>query len=47
MEYKALGYHNYWWLRTDDDNHHADVWVNAVYVSSGGNDQPIPGVPRC
>lgn len=46
-EYRALGYHNYWWLKTDDDNHHARVWVNAVYVSSGGNDQPIPGVPYC
>lgn len=46
-EYSALGYHNKWWLYTDDDSGHRNVWVNAVYVSGGGNDQPIPGVPRC
>ena len=46
-EYSALGYHNNWWLYTDDDSGHRNVWVNAVYVSGGGNDQPIPGVPRC
>lgn len=46
-EYSALGYHNKWWLYTDDDNGHRNVWVNAVYVSGGGNDQPIPGVGRC
>ena len=46
-EYSALGYHNKWWLYTDDDNGHRNVWINAVYVSGGGNDQPIPGVRRC
>ena len=47
QEYSALGYHNNWWLYTDDDSGHRNVWVNAVYVSGGGNDQPIPGVRRC
>jgi hypothetical protein len=41
------GYTNRWWLKTDDDAHHHSVWVNALYISSGSNNQPIPGVPRC
>lgn len=40
-------YYNHWWLATDDDTGHADVWVNAVYVSEGENGHPVPGVPRC
>lgn len=47
FEYTASGYHNNWWLLTDDDSHHSMVWVNAVHVSGGGNDEPIPGVPHC
>jgi hypothetical protein len=45
--YSDHGYTNNWWLRTDDDAHNKNVWLNAVYISSGKNNQPIPGVPRC
>lgn len=47
QEISAEGYHNDWWLKTDDDSGNANVWVNAVYVSSGSNDGRIPGVPDC
>lgn len=40
-------YHNNWWLKTDDDEDNTNVWVNAVFVSGGGNYEPIPGVPYC
>ncbi|WP_052595961.1 phage tail tip lysozyme [Luteipulveratus mongoliensis] len=41
------GYHNNWWLKTDDDSGNANVWVNATYVSGGVNDGKIPGVRAC
>jgi hypothetical protein len=47
QQHRALGYYNNWWLYTDDDSGHRNVWVSAVYVSGGGNNQPIPGVRRC
>ncbi|TWE13146.1 hypothetical protein [Rudaeicoccus suwonensis] len=47
QEMNAEGYHNDWWLKTDDDSGNSGVWVNAIYVSSGTNDGSIPGVPQC
>ncbi len=41
------GYHNNWWLKTDDDSGNRNVWVNATHVSGGHNDGKIPGVPAC
>jgi cell wall-associated NlpC family hydrolase len=41
------GYHNDWWLKTDDDSGNSNVWVNATHVSGGVNDGKIPGVPTC
>lgn len=40
-------YENNWWLKTDDDEGNANVWVPAVYISDGSNYEPIPGVPPC
>ena len=47
QEVNAEGYHNDWWLKTDDDSGNRNVWVNAVYIASGSNDGQIPGVPTC
>ncbi len=41
------GYSNNWWLLTDDDAGHNDVWVNAVYISGGGDYEAVGGVPYC
>ncbi|MBO1768561.1 MULTISPECIES: NlpC/P60 family protein [Allobranchiibius] len=46
-ETSYAGYHNDWWLKTDDDSGNANVWVNATYVSGGVDDGQIPGVPTC
>ncbi|MBO1768560.1 hypothetical protein [Allobranchiibius sp. GilTou38] len=46
-ESSYAGYHNDWWLKTDDDSGNANVWVNATYVSGGVDDGQIPGVPTC
>ncbi|MEV6206960.1 hypothetical protein [Kitasatospora sp. NPDC051914] len=40
-------YRNNWWAKTDDDSGNKGVWVNVVYLSGGGNDQPVPGLPGC
>lgn len=41
------GHRSYWYLKTDDDRHNRNVWFNAVFVSSGSDNSPIPGVPHC
>ncbi|WP_254885465.1 serine/threonine-protein kinase [Streptomyces sp. NA02950] len=38
---------NVWWARTDDDSGNRNVYVSAVYVKGGGNDEPLPGLPVC
>lgn len=40
-------YINNWWLRTDDDSGNRNVWVNAVNISGGSDNSPVPGVPYC
>ena len=40
-------YSNNWWGKTDDDNGNRGVWVNVVYLSGGGNYEPVPGLPWC
>ena len=40
-------YYNKWWLLTDDDAGNVSVWLNAVYIGEGANDQAISGVPFC
>lgn len=48
-EVRAEGYHNRWWLRTDDDSGNRNVWINAVYVdpSEHTRDGRIPHVAVC
>ena len=46
-EVSVDGYHNDWWLKTDDDSGNRNVWVSAIRVSGGVNDGAIPGVPTC
>ncbi|HEY3686378.1 MAG TPA: hypothetical protein VGL93_25315 [Streptosporangiaceae bacterium] len=46
-EYSAHGYRNYYWARTDDDTGNKGVWVSDVYITTGGQDQPVPGLPMC
>ena len=41
------GYHNRWWALTDDDTGNKNVWVSDVYITTGSNDQPVPGLPKC
>ncbi|MFE9400054.1 hypothetical protein [Streptomyces flavidovirens] len=41
------GYSNDWWAKTDDDSGNRNVWVNVVYLSGGGNYEPVPGLPWC
>ncbi|MCB5909451.1 protein kinase [Streptomyces sp. SF28] len=38
---------NVWWAKTDDDSGNAGVYVSVVYLTGGGNDQPIPGLGVC
>lgn len=38
---------NVWWAKTDDDSGHTGVFVSAVYLRGGQNDQPVPGLPVC
>ncbi|MZD10515.1 serine/threonine protein kinase, partial [Streptomyces sp. SID5785] len=38
---------NVWWAKTDDDSGNANVYVSAVYLKGGQNDQPVPGLPVC
>lgn len=45
--HSAHGYTNHWWLKTDDDSGFSNVWVSAVYISGGNNNEPIAGVPHC
>ncbi|MFJ8042159.1 hypothetical protein ACIRBX_16815 [Kitasatospora sp. NPDC096147] len=40
-------YYNKWYAKTDDDSGNKGVWVNAIYISGGGNDEPVPGLPYC
>ncbi|MEU9134083.1 hypothetical protein AB0D08_39460 [Kitasatospora sp. NPDC048540] len=40
-------YHNFWYAKTDDDSGNKGVWVNVIYLSGGGNDEPVPGLPYC
>ncbi|MFG2867407.1 TIR domain-containing protein [Streptomyces sp. NPDC048338] len=41
-------YHNNWWARVVLREANGDGgWVNAVYLSGGDNDQPVPGLPVC
>lgn len=44
-EYSYGGYKNHWWALTDDDSGNKRTWVSDVYISSGGNDAPVPGLP--
>ena len=48
-ELRAEGYHNRWWLRTDDDSGNRNVWVNAIYIDAVGRSSEgrIPRVPVC
>jgi hypothetical protein len=39
----ASGVYN--WLVTDDDSGNKLVMVSAVFATTGGNDQEVPGVP--
>ncbi|MFE1950059.1 serine/threonine-protein kinase [Streptomyces sp. NPDC059524] len=38
---------NVWWAKTDDDSGNANVYVSAVYLKGGENDEPVPGLPVC
>ncbi|MFJ3670673.1 serine/threonine-protein kinase [Streptomyces sp. NPDC090106] len=38
---------NVWWAKTDDDSGNRDVFVSAVYIRGGDNDEPVPGLPVC
>ena len=45
-EVQDLGYNNKWWVFIQGP--HYTGWVSAIYVSTGNNDQPIPGpIPDC
>lgn len=41
------GYRNYYWALTDDDSGNRNVWVSDVYITTGDNDEPVPGLPIC
>jgi hypothetical protein len=41
------GYTNFYWALTDDDSGNKSVYISVVYISAGGNDEPIPGLPIC
>jgi hypothetical protein len=38
------GYRNFWWVQLDTPVGRG--WVSAVYISTGGNQQPIPTVSK-
>ncbi|WP_420312591.1 protein kinase domain-containing protein [Streptomyces sp. YS-B37] len=38
---------NTWWAKTDDDSGNTNVYVSAVYLKGGDNDEPVPGLPVC
>ncbi|MFJ4478086.1 hypothetical protein ACIP14_24110 [Streptomyces xanthochromogenes] len=38
---------NTWWARTDDDSGNTNVYVSAVYLKGGDNNQPVPGLKTC
>jgi tRNA A-37 threonylcarbamoyl transferase component Bud32 len=38
---------NVWWAETDDDKGNTGVYISAVYIKGGANDQPVPGLPVC
>ncbi|MEW1645319.1 protein kinase [Streptomyces sp. NPDC091219] len=38
---------NTWWAKTDDDSGNTNVYVSAVYLRGGDNDEPVPGLPVC
>lgn len=38
---------NTWWAKTDDDSGNKKVWVSATVFTVGGQNEPIPGLPRC
>lgn len=38
---------NHWWAKTDDDSGNINVWISDVYITAGGNDAPVPGLPVC
>ncbi|MFB7051966.1 toll/interleukin-1 receptor domain-containing protein [Streptomyces vinaceus] len=41
-------YHNDWWAKVVLREATGEGgWVNAVYLSGGDNDQPVPGLPIC
>ncbi|MFD4740397.1 toll/interleukin-1 receptor domain-containing protein [Streptomyces virginiae] len=41
-------YHNNWWARVVlREANMGGGWVNAVYLSGGDNDKPVPGLPIC
>jgi hypothetical protein len=41
------GNYNHWWAWTDlDSPGGTQGWVSAVYFTVGGQDEPIPGLPR-
>ncbi|MFF3217032.1 hypothetical protein ACFYYB_41240 [Streptomyces sp. NPDC002886] len=41
-------FHNDWWARVVLREANGDGgWVNAVYLSGGDNDEPVPGLPVC
>ncbi|PWK65226.1 TIR domain-containing protein [Streptomyces sp. CG 926] len=41
-------FHNDWWARVVLREATGDGgWVNAVYLSGGANDEPVPGLPVC
>ncbi len=46
--YHVGNYWNDWYVYTDlDTPTGAKGWISAVYVTSGGNWEPIPGLPVC
>ncbi|MFD8810727.1 protein kinase [Streptomyces sp. NPDC059627] len=38
---------NVWWAETDDDKGNTGVYISAVYIKGGVNDEPVPGLPVC
>lgn len=41
---------NHWWLYTQGDVGYHDAgwgWIPATYVTQGGNNAAVPGVPAC
>ncbi|MFE1171958.1 hypothetical protein [Streptomyces sp. NPDC058773] len=38
---------NVWCAKTDDDSGNSGVYISAVYLKGGANDQPVPGLRTC